>query len=138
MKEYKTQMLVKGAWIFARKPFGGVFSKPFYDKEKAKEALDECIQRWEQYKKDFPKYAKDSNNPTDFRIMSREVTEWVCEERTSEELRNWIEKAIGKQWCWPPVCIGTKHGRERYEIDWTDGTTGHYFIDFENETIVED
>ena len=55
-----------------------------------------------------------------------------------EILRNWIEKAIGKQWVWPPVYVGRAHGgREVYEIDWSDGTTGKYFIDFEDETIEE-
>ena len=53
------------------------------------------------------------------------------------KLRNWIEKAIGKQWAWPPVMVGRKGGREVYAIDWTDGTSGSYFIDFDEQTIEE-
>ena len=55
----------------------------------------------------------------------------------SMKLRNWIEKAIGKQWIWPPVKVGRKSGREYYIIDWADGTSGDYWIDWEAEEIEE-
>ncbi len=82
MKEYKVQMFAngEGGWVFARLPFGESFKKVFSDKGKAKDALNTCKQKWDKYKKDFPRHAKDSHNPTDFRILSREVTEWVCEQ----------------------------------------------------------
>ena len=51
------------------------------------------------------------------------------------KLRNWIEKAIGKQIAFSPVCIGSKGGRKLYAISFVDGTESDYFIDFDNETI---
>lgn len=51
--------------------------------------------------------------------------------------RNWIEKSIGKEWRFSPVCVGTKGGRKVFAIDWTDGTGGSYFIDFEKHEIEE-
>ena len=53
------------------------------------------------------------------------------------ELRNWIEKALGKQIAWRPCCIGSKSGRKLYAVSFEDGTEGAYFIDFENQTIEE-
>lgn len=55
----------------------------------------------------------------------------------SMKLRNWIEQAIGKQFAWSPVYVGTVGGRKVYNIDWADGTSGDYFIDFEHQTIEE-
>lgn len=51
------------------------------------------------------------------------------------KLRNWIERAIGKQFIWSPVCIGRKGHRKVYAIDWVDGTSGRYYIDFDEQTI---
>lgn len=53
------------------------------------------------------------------------------------KLRNWIERAIGKQWNWPPVRIGLWGGRPVYQIDWEDGTSGDYYIDWDAEEIEE-
>lgn len=53
------------------------------------------------------------------------------------ELRNWIEKKIGKMWACPPVKIGKKGGIDCYEISWEDGTSVTYFIDWEKEEIGE-
>ena len=53
------------------------------------------------------------------------------------KLRNWIEKTIGKQWSFPPVLIGYRHGRKYYNITWEDGTEGDYYIDYEKQTIEE-
>lgn len=53
------------------------------------------------------------------------------------ELRNWIEKAVGKQWASPPVHAGYKGHREVFEIDWADGTSQSYFIDWEEKRIEE-
>lgn len=55
-----------------------------------------------------------------------------------QELRNWIERAIGKQWRWPPYYVGTRRGHERYLIEWADGSEGYYYIDFENQIIKAD
>ncbi len=52
-------------------------------------------------------------------------------------LRNWIEKALGKQIAWRPVCIGSKGGRKLYAITFEDGTEGAYFIDYDHKTIEE-
>ena len=51
------------------------------------------------------------------------------------KLRNWIEQAIGKQFAWPPVCVGKIGHRDVYAIDFWDGTREDYFIDFEAQTI---
>ena len=53
------------------------------------------------------------------------------------ELRNWIERAIGKQWLYPPIFIGRRLGRKHYVITWADGTEGDYYIDYEAQTIEE-
>lgn len=52
-------------------------------------------------------------------------------------LRNWIEKAIGKEWRWSPTLIGYRGGRKVYAIDWMDGTSGDYWIDFDRHEIEE-
>lgn len=51
------------------------------------------------------------------------------------KLRNWIERAVGKQWINPPVKIGYRGGRECYLIEFVDGTENEYYIDFDSETI---
>ena len=51
------------------------------------------------------------------------------------KLRNWIEKAIGKQLRWPPVCVGKRGGRKVYCIEFMDGTEDDYYINFEEKTI---
>ena len=51
--------------------------------------------------------------------------------------RNWIEEAIGKRWISNPVCVGRKHGRKYYQIDWEDGTSGDYYIDCDEHWIEE-
>lgn len=53
------------------------------------------------------------------------------------KFRNWIERAIRKQFACSPVYVGTAGGRKVYNIDWADGTSGDYFIDFEHQTIEE-
>lgn len=52
------------------------------------------------------------------------------------EPRNWIEKAIGTQWLWPPVLCGYINGRPYYTIDWGNGDSDEYYIDF-NSHIIE-
>lgn len=52
-------------------------------------------------------------------------------------LRNWLEEAIKKQLSRFPVCIGYKCGRKYYALDFTDGTSGDYFIDFEKKEVEE-
>ena len=52
-------------------------------------------------------------------------------------LRNWIEEAMGKRWEWSPIKVGRRGGREYYAIDWEDGTSGDYYIDFDSKTIEE-
>lgn len=51
--------------------------------------------------------------------------------------RNWIEEAVGKKWCFSPVWIGTRGGRKVYSINWTDGTSGDYYINFDKHEIEE-
>ena len=53
------------------------------------------------------------------------------------KLRNWIEEMVGKQFCFSPVYVGSKGGRKLYSIDWIDGTSGDYFIDFDKHEIEE-
>lgn len=54
-----------------------------------------------------------------------------------ERLRNWIEEALGRRYGWPPVCIGYKGRREVYSIDFEDGTSKRYYIDFDSKEIEE-
>ena len=53
-----------------------------------------------------------------------------------KNLRNWIEKRVGKQMSsMKPTKIGYKHGRPYYSVDFIDGTSDDYFIDFDKEEI---
>ena len=49
--------------------------------------------------------------------------------------RNWIERAVGKQISWLPVCVGSKGGRKLYAVSFSDGTEADFFIDFERREI---
>ena len=51
--------------------------------------------------------------------------------------KHWIESAIGKHYLNYPVEVGVKNGRKLYEICWTDGSYGEYFIDWDSRTIEE-
>lgn len=53
------------------------------------------------------------------------------------KLRNWIEKALGKQIAWAPCCVGQKGGRKLYAVSFDDGTEGACFIDFDCREIEE-
>lgn len=82
MKEFKVEMLVKGKWVTPRIPFGGGNPGKICDNvAEANTRYLACINAWEKYKRNFPQYANNSCNPTDFRIVSREVTEWEATKR---------------------------------------------------------
>lgn len=49
--------------------------------------------------------------------------------------RNWIEEALGTRYAWFPICVGMKGHRKVFVIDFENGHSGHYFIDFENREI---
>lgn len=49
--------------------------------------------------------------------------------------RNWIEEQTGKRIEWNPVYVGSRGGRTVYEIQFEDGTTKDYFIDYEDELV---
>lgn len=81
-----------------------------------------------------------------FRLSDRDkgkilslIKKGVIEESLKEDknnLRNWIEKKVGKQMSnTKPTKIGYKHGRPCYSIDFTDGTSDDYFIDFDKKEI---
>ena len=76
MKEYKVQALEKGKWIVARIPFCGV-CKTMYSISEANDFIVRCKEEWEKAVREN----KDNYSfvPTDYRIVSREVTEWKPE-----------------------------------------------------------
>lgn len=51
--------------------------------------------------------------------------------------RNWIEERLERRINWISRCIGIRSGRKYYEINFKDGTSKDYFIDFDNKTIEE-
>ena len=94
MKEYKVQSLEKGKWMIARIPFGdSMVNKVFTNEAEANRCLLTCIKKWEDFKKNYPQYANDATNPTDFRIVEREVTEW--EDTHTDRV---ILKRMGAEW----------------------------------------
>ena len=78
MTEYMAQMKKNGKWLAAHAPNnGGAYIKP--DRKKVEDMLEWIMYRWEEYGAQNkrlglydPKYY-----PTEFRIVSREVTEWT-------------------------------------------------------------
>ena len=51
--------------------------------------------------------------------------------------RNWIEERLERRINWISRCLGVRGGRKYYEINFKDGTSKDYFIDFDNMTIEE-
>lgn len=54
-----------------------------------------------------------------------------------KQYRNWIEEELKKRISFQPVNIGTKGGRKIYTIEFEDGDSKEYYIDFEQKTIEE-
>lgn len=64
------------------------------------------------------------------------VENWENLNEDKKNLRNWIEKKVGKQMSnMKPTKIGYKHGRPYYSVDFVDGTSDDYFIDFNKKEI---
>lgn len=64
------------------------------------------------------------------------VENWENLNEDKKNLRNWIEKKVGKQMSsMKPTKIGYKHGRPYYSVDFVDGTSDDYFIDFDKKEI---
>lgn len=64
------------------------------------------------------------------------LVESVEDKEDKKNLRNWIEKRVGKQMSsMKPTKIGYKHGRPYYSVDFVDGTSDDYFIDFDKKEI---
>ena len=79
MKEYKVEMLQRGNWVMAHAPFGSIYAfKRISNVQQAKKKINECQKKWEDAIDLYPKYAKDL--PTDYRILTREVSEWTVKE----------------------------------------------------------
>lgn len=73
MIEYKVEMFQHGQWVVARKPFGGMCYS-VRKKEYALRFIENCKKDWQYVVNDKIEYLKDM--PTDYRIMSREITDW--------------------------------------------------------------
>lgn len=73
-KEYKVQMKVDGEWKNGRRPNTGK-SRIFTDKDEAKRHAYYLKNRWVEYGEIW----NDVKVPTDFRIVSREVSDWMSE-----------------------------------------------------------
>ena len=54
---------------------------------------------------------------------------------TNIRLRNWVECALGKRYEWPPRYYMNRRHRKVYAIEFEDGTTANYYIDFDRQTI---
>lgn len=64
------------------------------------------------------------------------VENWENLNEDKKNLRNWIEKKVGKQMSnMKPTKIGYRHGRPYYSVDFVDGTSDDYFIDFDKKEI---
>ncbi len=80
MTEYKAEMLKNGKWFAAHAPnCGGAYIKT--DKRKVEEHLEWVTQRWSENEAQAKRlgYYDARYYPTEFRIVSREVTEWKTE-----------------------------------------------------------
>ena len=83
--EYKAEMFRNGKWTIAAIPFGGELSPIADNKPEINRFLLVCKDMWEKAKKEnfsfkgkVPEYAR-MLIPTDFRIVSREVSDWTAD-----------------------------------------------------------
>lgn len=80
MTEYTVMMKVRGKWYFAHSP-NNCIKRTTLSKDKITEQLEAYATRWdekkEQDKKLNPNNFDEDYYPTDFKIMSREITEWT-------------------------------------------------------------
>lgn len=64
------------------------------------------------------------------------VENWENLNEDEKKFRNWIEKKVGKQMSnMKPTKVGYRHGRPCYSVDFIDGTSDDYFIDFDKKEI---
>jgi len=79
MKEFTVKMKIRGKWFSAHSP-NTCNEIVKNSKQEAEDRLVEIKQRWDSYKerdkKHFPEDFNEEHYPTEFKIMSREVTEW--------------------------------------------------------------
>ena len=82
MKEYKVQMkLGNGKWYAGRRP-NNVIRRTHRSIEEAHEFMDSCSKAWDVYIEKCEGSGHrliDEHVPVEWRIMSREVSEWKAE-----------------------------------------------------------
>ena len=82
MKEYKVQMKLKnGKWCRGRRP-NNMIRRTHRSIEEAHEFMDSCSKAWKVYIEKCEKIGirlADESLPEEWRIMSREVSEWKAE-----------------------------------------------------------
>ena len=78
MTEYRVEMQLHGRWIGARLP-NGRGCRILQTKDEAFAKADQLMLTWEAYKNAHMDYIwfNGENCPVNFRVASREVTEWV-------------------------------------------------------------
>jgi hypothetical protein len=76
MKQYQVQMKLDGKWVMGRYPTGQGWrtANPPTTREKAEKGIEELKDGWVRYN-----YMRHTP-PTDYRIVSRIVTDWEVEE----------------------------------------------------------
>ena len=80
MTEYKVQMFRYGKWQIGSIPFVGNISVT-KDIETAKKSIEKAKDAWGKMERVSTNFKKERDEPTKWRILSREVSEWsVCEE----------------------------------------------------------
>ena len=79
MKEYMVQMkLGNGKWVRGRRP-NIISGKNYKSIEGAREFMDSCVKGWDRYVEKNHKHLLKETLPVEWRIMSREVSEWAAE-----------------------------------------------------------
>ena len=76
-------------------------------------------------------------NPEFSRIVLPEEDEETDEFEEDEIPMSWIELRFGKRLRWWPSRTGWKNGREYFTLEFMDGTTGDYHINFGDQTLEE-
>lgn len=83
MKEYMVQMKLRsGNWYRGRRPNGSPVRRTQKSIEEAQEFMDSCIKAWNTYIEKCNGIGirlVEEHLPAEWRIMSREVSEWRAE-----------------------------------------------------------
>ena len=75
MIEYRIEARRGGKWVGAHAP-NNCYTKTIKERQDAERELKKIKDAWRRYKEKWAGYIEIDNLPSEFRIVSREVTKW--------------------------------------------------------------